>query len=125
MNLANLSNRQALVMAEASALANLDMANLNNRQQSAVMNAQTFLQRDMANMSNKQQVEIFRGQQRVQALFTDQAAENAARQFNATTSKMLTCSLMQVEANARKSLTKKAEPTDQTQKDRKKEKRRR
>ena len=31
MNLANLSNRQALVMAEASALANLDMANLNNR----------------------------------------------------------------------------------------------
>jgi len=84
MNLNNLSNRQAMVMAEAGALANMDMANLNNRQQSAVMNAQTFLQRDMANMSNKQQVEIFRGQQRVQALFTDQAAENAARQFNAT-----------------------------------------
>jgi len=71
-------------MAEASALANMDMANLNNRQQSAVTNAQTFLQRDMANMSNKQQVEIFRGQQRVQSLFTDQAAENAARQFNAS-----------------------------------------
>ena len=84
MNLNNLSNRQAMVMAEAGALANMDMANLNNRQQSAVMNAQTFLQRDMANMSNKQQVEMFRGQQRVQALFTDQAAENAARQFNAT-----------------------------------------
>ena len=84
MNLNNLSNRQAMVMAEASALANMDMANLNNRQQSAVTNAQTFLQRDMANMSNKQQVEIFRGQQRVQALFTDQAAENAARQFNAS-----------------------------------------
>ena len=84
MNLNNLSNRQAMVMAEAGALANMDMANLNNRQQSAVMNAQTFLQRDMANMSNKQQVEIFRGQQRVQSLFTDQAAENAARQFNAT-----------------------------------------
>ena len=84
MNLQNLSNSQALVMAEAGALANMDMANLNNRQQSAVMNAQTFLQRDMANMSNKQQVEMFRGQQRVQAMFTDQAAENAARQFNAT-----------------------------------------
>ncbi len=84
MNLNNLSNRQAMVMAEAGALANMDMANLNNRQQSAVMNAQTFLQRDMANMSNKQQVEMFRGQQRVQALFTDQAAENAARQFNAS-----------------------------------------
>ena len=84
MNLNNLSNRQAMVMAEAGALANMDMANLNNRQQAAVMNAQTFLQRDMANMSNKQQVEMFRGQQRVQALFTDQAAENAARQFNAS-----------------------------------------
>ena len=84
MNLQNLSNSQALIMAEAGALANMDMANLNNRQQSAVMNAQTFLQRDMANMSNKQQVEMFRGQQRVQAMFTDQAAENAARQFNAT-----------------------------------------
>ena len=84
MNLNNLSNRQAMVMAEAGAFANMDMSNLNNRQQSAVMNAQTFLQRDMANMSNKQQVEIFRGQQRVQSLFTDQAAENAARQFNAT-----------------------------------------
>ena len=33
MNLANLSNRQAKVMAEASALANLDMANLSNQQQ--------------------------------------------------------------------------------------------
>jgi len=84
MNLNNLSNRQAMVMAEAGALANMDMSNLNNRQQSAITNAQTFLQRDMANMSNKQQVEMFRGQQRVQALFTDQAAENAARQFNAS-----------------------------------------
>ena len=84
MNLNNLSNRQAMVMAEAGALANMDMSNLNNRQQSAITNAQTFLQRDMANMSNKQQVEMFRGQQRVQALFTDQAAENASRQFNAS-----------------------------------------
>ena len=84
MNLANLSNSQALVMAEAGALANMDMANLGNRQQSAVMNAQSFLQRDMANLTNKQQTELFKGQQRIQALFTDQAAENASRQFNAT-----------------------------------------
>ena len=84
MNLTNLSNRQAKVMAEASALANLDMANLSNQQQSAVMNAQNFMQRDMANLSNQQQAEIFRTQQRVQSLFTDQAAVNASRQFNAT-----------------------------------------
>ena len=84
MNLNNLSNKQALIMAEASALANLDMANLSNRQQAAVQNAQAFMQRDMANLSNKQQVEMFKAQQKVQSIFTDTAAENAARQFNAT-----------------------------------------
>ena len=84
MNLNNLSNRQAMVAAEAAALANLDMSNLNNRQQAAVQNAQSFLQLDMANLSNQQQTDLFKALQRPQALFTDQAAENAARQFNAT-----------------------------------------
>ena len=84
VNLNNLSNAQAMVMAEASALANLDMANLNNRQQAAVQNAQNFLQMDMANLSNRQATTIFKAQQTVQSLFTDQAQENAARQFNAT-----------------------------------------
>ena len=84
VNLQNLSNQQAVVMAEAAALANMDIANLNNRQQAAVQNAQNFLQVDMANLSNRQQTELFRTQQNIQALFTDQAAQNAASQFNAT-----------------------------------------
>lgn len=84
MNLNNLNNRQAMVAAEAAALSNLDMSNLNNRQQAAVNNAQSFLQQDMANLSNQQQTDLFKAQQRTQALFTDQAAENASRQFNAT-----------------------------------------
>jgi len=84
VNLQNLSNSQAMVMAEAAALAQLDTANLNNRQQAAVQNAQSFLQMDMANLSNRQQTSMFKAQQRIQSLFTDQAAENAARQFNAT-----------------------------------------
>jgi hypothetical protein len=84
MNLNNLSNSQAMVMAEAAALAQLDTANLSNRQQSAVQNAQNFLQYDMANLSNRQQTELFKSQQRVQSLFTDQAATNAAAQFNAS-----------------------------------------
>ena len=84
MNLSNLSNKQAMVVAEAAALANMDMANLNNRQQASVQNAQNFLQADLTNLSNKQQVELFAAQQRVQSLFTDQAALNAAQQFNAT-----------------------------------------
>ena len=73
-----------MVMAEAAALANLDMANLSNRQQAAVQNAQNFLQMDMANLSNKQQTELFQAQQRIQSLFTDQAAMNATAQFNAS-----------------------------------------
>lgn len=84
MNLNNLSNRQAMVMAEAAALSQLDMANLNNRQQAAVQNAQNFLQMEMQNLSNAQQTELFKAQQNIQAIFTDQAAENAAAQFNAT-----------------------------------------
>jgi len=35
-------------------------------------------------LSNQQQTELFKAQQRTQSLFTDQAATNAARQFNAT-----------------------------------------
>ena len=84
LNMANLSNEQAMVMAEASALANLDMSNLNNRQQAAVQNAQNFLQLDMANLSNEQQTALFKTQQQSSAIFNDQAAINAARQFNAT-----------------------------------------
>ena len=84
MNLANLSNSQAGVMAEAAAIANMDMANLNNRQQAAVQNAQNFLAMDMSNLDRAQQTTMFKAQQNIQALFTDQAAENAAAQFNAT-----------------------------------------
>lgn len=83
MELSNLSNKQALTMAEASALANLDMSNLSNRQQAAVQNAQSFLQMDMQNLSNEQQKVMFDNQSTVQSLFNDQAATNAARQFNA------------------------------------------
>jgi len=73
-----------MVMAEASALANLDMSNLNNRQQAAVQNAQAFMQMDMANLNNSQQTGMFKAQSLVQSLFNDQAATNASRQFNAS-----------------------------------------
>lgn len=83
MNMANLSNKQALVMAQAAALGNLDMANLSNLQQAAVQNAQNFLQMDMANLSNQQQAEMFSATSRVQSIFNDAAAKNATSQFNA------------------------------------------
>ena len=100
MELTNLSNSQAMVLAEASALANMDMANLNNRQQAAVQNAQNFLQADLTNLSNQQQTELFKAQQRVQSLFTDQAALNAAQQFNATSQNQTDQFFAQLQTNA-------------------------
>ena len=58
--------------------------NLNNRQQSAVLNAQSYLQMDMANLNNNQQASLQNLQARQATLFSDQAANNAALQFNAT-----------------------------------------
>jgi len=84
MNMTNLSNRQAIVMAEAAAITQLEQQNLSNQQQAAVQNAQAFLQMDMTNLSNRQQTALFKGQQIAQSIFTDQAATNAARQFNAS-----------------------------------------
>ena len=84
VDLNNLTNRQAVQMANIAQISQLELTNLNNRQQAAVQNAQSFLQMDMANLSNDQQAVMFDAQSRVQALLSDQAAENAARQFNAT-----------------------------------------
>jgi hypothetical protein len=60
------------------------MANLNNRQQSAVINAQSFLSMDMKNLDNEQQTSLFKAQAMQQALFNDQSAVNASKQFNAS-----------------------------------------
>ena len=84
VNLTNLTNKQAMVLAEASAISQLESQNLSNQQQAAVQNANSFLQVDMANMNNEQQTTMFKAQSVVQSLLTDQAAENAARQFNAS-----------------------------------------
>jgi hypothetical protein len=84
VNLANLNNRQAKVMADAATMAQMDLTNLNNRQQAQVQNAKAFLQMDMANLNNEQQTAIFKAQQMTNTLLSDTAAENAARQFNAS-----------------------------------------
>jgi hypothetical protein len=84
VDLANLGNRQAVVMAEAAQIATLETTNLNNRQQAQVVNAQNFLQMDMANLDNLQQTTLFKSQQITNALLSDTAAQNASKQFNAT-----------------------------------------
>lgn len=83
-NLANLSNRQALVMAKAAQIANLETQNLSNQQQAAVENAKAFLQMDLTNLGYEQQTSLFKAQELAQSLLSDTAARNAALQFNAT-----------------------------------------
>ena len=69
------------------------MANLSNRQQAAVQNAQNFMQMDMQTYLINNRLICLKAQQSIQSLFTDQAAENAARQFNATVKHRLISSL--------------------------------
>jgi len=83
IGLANLNTSQATTLQNAAQIAGMDMQNLNNRQQAAVQQAQNFLSMNMANLTNEQQTAIFKSQQNIQSLFTDQAADNAAAQFNA------------------------------------------
>ena len=80
----NLEFNQTRTLQNAANYATMDMANLNNRQQAQVVNAQSFLQMDLANLSNSQQATILDAQGLQQFMLTDTAAENAARQFNAT-----------------------------------------
>lgn len=74
----------SIAVADAQTFSAFEMANLNNRQQARLQNAQSFLQMDLANLENEQATTLFKSQAQIQALFTDQAADNAAKQFNAT-----------------------------------------
>jgi len=90
VDLANLGNRQAVIMAEAAQIASLETTNLNNRQTAAIQNAQSFLQMDLKNLENRQQTNLFKAQEQIKSLFTDAAAENAAAQFNASSENQVT-----------------------------------
>ena len=73
-----------IAQADANTYKQVIFQNLANNQQAAVINAQSYLQMDMANLSNQQQSNLQNLQARQQTLLTDNAARNAALQFNAT-----------------------------------------
>ena len=83
IQLQNLNNEQQAALQNADAVLQMDMANLNNRQQAAVNNAKAFLSMDMQDVTNEQQSNNLTYQSKLQALLSDQAADNAAKQFNA------------------------------------------
>ena len=73
-----------IAQADANTYKQVIFQNLANNQQAAVVNAQAYLQMDMANLSNNQQANLQNLQAQQQQLLTDNAARNAALQFNAT-----------------------------------------
>jgi hypothetical protein len=84
INQAAMESAIQIAATDAATFSQFEMQNLNNRQQARLVNAQSFLQMDLANLNNRQQTELFKSQAIIQSLFTDQAAENATRQFNAS-----------------------------------------
>lgn len=83
MNIANLSAKNALVLAEAAQISSLETANLNNRQQAAVDNAKAFLAMDLKNTDIASQTNLIKAQTIANTIVSDTSAENAAKATNA------------------------------------------
>ena len=75
---------QQAVIQDAALMSQANIAEANFNQQAQIRNAQAFLQMDMQNLNNQQQANVLKAQQTQQRLLSNQAAENAASQFNAT-----------------------------------------
>ena len=73
-----------IAKADADTYKQMIFSNLNNRQQAAITNANSYFQMDMQNLSNRQQASLQNLNVRQAFLLSDQAASNAAAQFNAT-----------------------------------------
>ena len=73
-----------IATADAQTYKDMIFQNLANNQQAAITNAQSYVKMDMANLSNRQQANLQNIQARQSFLLSDQAAANAAAQFNAT-----------------------------------------
>lgn len=84
LDLANLDASTRAAIENARNSLTVEVANLNNRQSTAIENARAFLQMDLTNADRAQQSAIFNAQSMLQTMFSDQAAINAANQFNAT-----------------------------------------
>ena len=73
-----------IAAADAATYKQMIFQNLSNNQQANITNAQSYLKMDMANLSNRQQANLANLNTRQSFLLSDQAAANAAYQFNAT-----------------------------------------
>ena len=72
-----------IAKADADTYKQMIFQNLSNNQQAAITNAQAYLKMDLSNLSNQQQANLQNINTRQTFLLSDQAAANAAFQFNA------------------------------------------
>jgi len=79
----DLNNRQQASLQNATLMAQMDITNATERTKASVANAQNYLKMNLTNVNNRQQATIIDQQLAQQRLLSDQAAQNAARQFNA------------------------------------------
>jgi hypothetical protein len=73
-----------IAKADADTYKQMIFQNLSNNQQAAITNAQAYLKMDLSNLSNQQQANLQNINARQNFILSDQAAANAAFQFNAT-----------------------------------------
>lgn len=83
VGLTEASNEQQAVVQDALLMSQANLAEADFNQKAQIQNAQAFLQMDMQNLNNKQQANVLKAQQNQQRVLSNQAAQNAAAQFNA------------------------------------------
>ena len=84
VSLTNAGATQQGIMQDAVMLSQVNLAEADFTTKLRVENAKHFLNMDMANLSNEQQAVVLTSQQEQQRMLSNQAAENASKQFNST-----------------------------------------
>lgn len=84
VGLTEASNEQQAAIQDALLMSQANLAEADFYQRTQIQNAQAFLSMDMANLNNDQQAKILKANQTQQRVLSNQAAQNAAAQFNAT-----------------------------------------
>ena len=84
VSITNANNEQRSILQQAVLMSQANIADANFAQQAQIQNAKNFLSMDLANLNAEQQANVLTAQQEQQRILSNQAAENARRQFNAT-----------------------------------------
>ena len=84
VGITNANNAQQATIQNAVLMSQANLTEADFYQKAQINNANAFLNMDLTNLNNAQQVNVLKAQQEQQRLLSNQAANNAAAQFNAT-----------------------------------------